>query len=578
MADKQQHQIADRKVINTIEDTSKYQTGDARRLRVMADPLRIPVAEQQSSANQLAQALSSIKPQLMDYAVDKQAEAYGKDITTGGHLAQTGGVASGEMQQYGYDKVKAVNDWTDWQVKVTQDYEQNFDKENGNVEDFLKTHWESNPFKDKSTTYTDNFSALASKTMAKVREAQGIFKADKQTEQNNVELTRMFSHDIKDVMGAGKDYTTATYEIRRENLKQQFPGKTNSQLDELAYQAALQSAQDSGDTKLLNIFKSPHSDGTPGLYEIPKWKEKIDNEVRAIIATKNTNRTTLDVHNSKLLKDAADVKERAIGFDLIRANGLDDPTERDKAIAVIVARTEADSKAGIPISDTMIKTLMTASSGIDKKQETAYQNQNYNTLRLGNPSTKQIAHAVNSGDISQAGFEKLMNAQDAEANRATARSNKAEKPLISNAYIKQMNKDIDANAGYSWGSMAPANEQAKKNSEAVKSRIIDHVEELVDSGVSPKDAARQGSELGVKMLNEAGMASKALKDANSKLDKVELKHKDPVAHYTANPADFIIDSKSNTVPKMDAKALLIIQRKALAVAKSKQLKNHESTH
>ena len=567
-----------RQVINTIEDTSKYQTGDGRRLRVSSDPLSIPSSTQVSGLGQLADALGTIKPALMNWGVDKMTDDKVKDINLGKTAAQTGGIASGELQQYGYDKVKSINDWTDWQTKVTQDYDQNFDKDKGNIDDFLKQQWETHPFQDKSTTYVDNFTALASKTMDKVREAHGTFLADKQNLQNNTELTRTFYHDISDVMGAGKEYSTATYEARRADLQTHFPGKTNSQLDELAHNAVLQQAQESGDTTLFKIFKTPHADGTPGLYEIPAWKAKIDSEIHSILEQKNTARNQLESHNEKALKGAADTIERGLLFDLIGVQDIEDPTERDKQITAIVAKAQAHSESGIPISESVITKLMTASSGINKKEETDYQAQNYNTLRLGNPTVKQIAAAVNRHDISQAGFEKLMNALDAEKNRAAARGNKAEKPLTSNPFIKQTFKEIDVNAGYSWASMTPGNEQAKKNSEAVKARVLDYMEDAVASGTPPKEAAQKGSEMGVKMLKEAGMASKALADANGKLDKVEHKKADPVSYYKTNPEEYAKDSKTNSVPPMDARSTLDIQRKALALAKSKQLKQHGSTH
>lgn len=581
-----QFNVAQRQVINTIEDTSKYQTGDGRRLRVYSDPLSIPVASSSSSVSQLANALSSIKPALMDYAVEKKAESYSKDINTGKTLAQTGGVPTGEMQQYGYDKVKSINDWTDWQTKVATEYDQSFDKDNGNIDDFLKKQWEAHPFQDKSTTYVDNFTALAGKTMSKLREAQGSYLADKQNNQNNTELSRIFYHDIGDVMGAGKEYTTAAYEARREDLKTHFPGKTNSQLDELAHGAVLQQAQESGDVTLFNIFKTPHKDGTPGLYEIPAWKQKIDEESHKIIAQNITARNQMESHNDKLLKETADTKERSYLFDLIKAQDTSDPTERSKKITDIIAQAQLDSESGIPISDSIIKTLMTASMGTDKKEETLYQSSNYNKLRLGNPSVSEIAKSVSNGDISQAGFEKLMNAKDAAANRAATRANKPEKPISSDPFVKQAFKDIDVNAGYSWASMTPGNEQAKKNSEAVKARVLDYIEESVDAGMSHKEAAAKGSDLGIKMLKDAGMDSKALSEANSKLDKVanskldkvSYKKADPVSYYKDNPEEYIQDSKNKSVPPIDARSLLDIQRGAIALNKSKKLKQHESTH
>ena len=583
MAREQQTNIGQRQVINTIEDTSKYQTGDGRRLRVTSDPLYIPQAVEVSSVNQLADALSAVKPELMNWAVNKKTETNVAEINTGMTKAQTGQVAAGELEQYGFDKVKAVNDWTEFQQKVTQDYNQNFDKENGNVEEFLQSHWSSLPFDEKSSTYIQNFTALATKTMSKIREAQGIFKADQQQLQNDIELTRMFAHDIQDVQGTGADYTSRDYQARRFNLREQFPGKTNTQLDVLAFNAVLEEAKTSGDTSLFKIFTEPHIDGTPGLAEIPKWKAKIDSEVRAIEAASHARRTEERVVAERALKDAAEVVQGKALFALTDVVNIDDLTEKAKRISEINAELRGAFEAGLPISESVIKTLTAAFTSIDKEQESEYQTQNYNTLRLGNPSIQQIAKAVNSGDISQAGFEKLMNAKDAEANRAAARANtqanKAEKPLSMNPFVKEAFKAVTINSGYSWGSMTPNNEQAKRNADAINVKVLEQIEEAVAGGTPVKEAAKTAGAWGIQMLKESGLASKSLEQATSKIEATELKRTNPLAYYRANPADFLADDLSKRVPaSLSPKDRLMLQREGMLVAKEKaRLHKNEST-
>lgn len=579
MAREQQFNNGQRQVINTIEDTSKYQTGDGRRLRVTADPLFIPQAVETSGVNKLAEALSAVKPELMDWAINKKTEEYSQAINVGKTKAQTGQIAQGEMEQYGYDKVKSVNDWTDFQQKITQDYEQNFDKENGNVEEFLQSHWGSHPFEDKSSTYVENFTALATKTMSKIREAQGIFKADQEQLKNDTELTRMFSHDIQDVQGAGLDYTSREYQARRFNLREQFPGKTNTQLDELAFNAVLDEAKRSGDTSIFKIFNDPHIDGTPGLAEIPKWKEKIDHEIKSIEAASKAARTEERTVQERALKDAAEVAQGKALFALTDAVNIADPTVKAKRISEINGELQAAFEAGLPISDATINTLRNAVAGIDKKEETAYQNQNYITLRLGNPSVQQIAKAVNSGDISQAAFEKLMNAKEAAANRAATQANKQEKPLSTNPFVKEAFKSVSVNAGYSWGSMTPSNEQAKKNADAINVKVLEQIEESVAAGTPVKEAAKAAGAWGIQMLKDTGMASKSLSQANTKIDEVELKRTNPVAFYQAHPADYHVDELNKRVPaSVTPKDRLILQRAGIAAAlENKRLHTHEGT-
>jgi hypothetical protein len=83
MAREQQFNNGGRQVINTIEDTSKYQTGDARRLRVVADPLRIYEAPRETNLSKLTEALGTIKPDLMNWAVNKKTEMNKAEIEAG---------------------------------------------------------------------------------------------------------------------------------------------------------------------------------------------------------------------------------------------------------------------------------------------------------------------------------------------------------------------------------------------------------------------------------------------------------------------------------------------------------------
>lgn len=577
MAREQQFNNGQRQVVNTIEDTSKYQTGDARRLRVIADPLRIQETPSETGLSKLTQALGSVKPQLMDWAINRETQANKTAIELGKRKAQTGEIAQGEMEQFGYDNIKAVNDWTDWNQQVIQEYEEGFDKENGDLEAFMKSKWDSNPFADKSENYINKFTPLAGKTMEKLRLSQGEFKANLQTSKNNAELTRMFKADIHDINASGQEYGVAQYEARRENLKGMFPGKTNSELDELAYMAVLSAAEETGDTSLFKVFKQPHADKTPGLYEIPKWKDKIDSDIKSINSAQVTARAKKDADMEKALKVAADAKEREIIFDLINANSFEDPTVRAEKIREIVGKAKGYSEMGLPLSEGSLGKLLTAYTAIDKKQETAYQAQNYVTLRLGSPSNQQIAKAFYSGDISQAAFDKLMTKKE-EAARRAEKSGGTEKPLAANAFVKQTMKSIEAEAGYSWANMTPDNEEARKNATAVKARVLDYMEDLVESGVSEKEAAALGEERGIKMLKEAGLNSKAVEAANKKLDAVEAKKQNPTAYYNQNPQEFAIDARNKALPAMNPKDLLALQRKAKAQAEAtKKLKRHEST-
>jgi len=560
MARPNEQQIQQRQVINTIEDTSKYQTGEGRRLRVVADPLRIGVTPAPSQLGQLTDALGSIKPSLRRWAIDKQTETNIKAIEAGKLKGQTGGVTNGELEQYGYDTVKAVNDWTDFNQKIVQEYEQNFDKDEGNLDEFLKAQWESNKFDDKSDDYMRKFSPLVGKTMESIRGAHGKYIAERTATLNDAEISRLFAGDIQDVTSAGLEYDGTQYESRREGLRIMFPGKTNRQLDELAYQAVLSTMEVTGDTSLVDIFKKPHADRTPGLYEIPKWRDKIDRDVNAVLTAKNTERAKRDSENEKALKNAADVIERDVLFTLADIDSIEDPQEKQDTLNDLSKELRASSELGLPISHGVINAVTKAARGIDKDGDTKAQERAYVKLRLSNPTRSQIAAAFNNDEISKGSFDKLMSKVEAKANSAGTK----EKPLSTEPYVKEMFKTIRDNAGYSFGSMAPKNEEAKKNADEVNSRMLDAVEEQVANNVPLKEAVAKATEMGVKMLKEAGLASESRANAASKIDAVNAKKANPVQFYGSDLKTFRQDQAAGILPPMPPKQLKALQAQAKA--------------
>jgi hypothetical protein len=546
MAREQQFNNGQRVVVDTIEQQNKYNTPDARRLRVFADPLNIPVAAEVPGISKLATALGTIKPALMEYGIEKKSEMIAEDINVGKVAAQTGGVASGEYQQWGFDSVKAVNDWTDWNQKVVQAYQEGFDKDSGDLEQFLKDQWETHAWKDKSDIYTNKFSPLAQKTMQNLRELQGKHVLEKREAEVGSEIVRMFKGDIEDVSKNGVPWDVGQYEMRRDGLRKLFPGKTNAEMDELVFEAVYQKATETLDPTLFQVFKKDHTDGTPGLYNIPKWREKVDQAFNRVLSAKNSAYDESEKRADKALKGAADTVERKALLGLITIQEMTDPDEREKALSDLLGTLKKASDSGLPISTGVLNTFRTFSAGVDKKEETKAQQDAYVKLRIKGASTREITSAFQSGSISLSGFNTLMSKHEAAVNAAA----KGSKPVSSTKEFRTAIKDVRNWIGADSFNMTPDGKEARDRANTLEARMTDEVEDAIDAGKSPTEAVKLAKENAMKTMDELGWRSKTRIDSEKKLDNLELKKKDPVNYYLTNAQEYERDLKAKRLPPM----------------------------
>ena len=371
MADKQQQQVNSRQVINTIEDTNKYQTGDARRLRIMADPLRIPVAERQSSANQLAQALSSIKPQLMNYAVDKQAEAYGKEITQGQLKAlrhASPEEVKGEMEKHGFDVYggylggeelgdKLENDWKSTPRTVGMEFDA-----------WYKEWWKTNAdpsLTGKSSVYLDKFNTAFGKNLIALQTAHATEQQGFQVAAQEDSLSKSVLGAINDVKASGKEFGGADLEAISNDIKSFTQKLQPGRVDELTYQAASSYAKDSKDISVLKPFFEKKADGTPSFADKKyndnsRWGDKI----RADIDNIKTDSYNAQIRDSKTVETERTALRNEAYLKMLTGDFTDENIQevtRDMAKKGLFSTIgEANAEAGHLIS-------------LNKKQETKAQ-------------------------------------------------------------------------------------------------------------------------------------------------------------------------------------------------------------
>lgn len=399
MARPQQQQVQAREVVQTLEDQHKYAMPDDRRLYVKADPIWIQTTPAESTLTQFAQSLAQVKPEIMNWAVDRQAKIYGEEINQGQQAAREGKVPSNptEHMQWGYDATQSVNDATSWTTAVQQDYEQNFDKENGDIEKFLQDHYAKSPAAGKSDIYQTNFYKQADRAAQGLRAAAAKDKLTILDDKVNAAVVDLTYGDI--VLNAQKEipWTLAEYEARRADARRLFPGKTNKELDDLVYKAAHRYATETFKPEILDVFKEQHSDGTPGLAS-KNW-EQIKQDQKAIVSALKERQTA----DHKQASDTLAAKRNTVMLEMLKDPEMMKDEGRMRATYLEIATQHPDL---FPPED-LIKDIntelgylksITARVESPKEELKALEVQS----KIGQYTPNQIVDLVHQGEISPA--------------------------------------------------------------------------------------------------------------------------------------------------------------------------------
>lgn len=361
MAREQQFNNGQRQVINTIEDTSKYQTGDGRRLRIASDPLYIPQATQVSGLSQLAEALGTIKPELMSWAVDKKAEEYSKEITSGQTKAlrhASPEEVKGEMEKQGFDTYGGYLGGEELGDKLENEWKSTPRTEGMDFDSWYKDWWATNAdpsLSGKSPVYLDKFNTAFGKNLvaiqtAHAKEQQGFLIASQEDK-----LSSSVLGSIIDAKSKGKEFSAGDLEAISGDIRSFAQNLQPGRVDELTYQAALRYATDSKDTSVLKPFFDKKSDGTPAFAdkkynETSRWGDRIRADISAI----KTESYNAQIRDSKILDMEKEAQRNAVYTKMLTSDYKDEDIQavtREMAAKGLFSNiAEADAEAGHLIS------------------------------------------------------------------------------------------------------------------------------------------------------------------------------------------------------------------------------------
>lgn len=270
------------KATNRLQGSREVQIqSNPQATRVVAQPVSTFVRPAETQLGQLVGALSQVQPSLNRYlqVEDAKQEQQGKTD------AQLGKEQESDSQAYsrGYANIKgnnqAVTDLEELQTHLELNYNPDSDDYDTTVKDWLKTKTEGVTDRD----FLDGYAPVMDNALNQLKHT---YQKQRLTSLKNNTLsaaTQMISSGMEAFAGRGEPVSEEWNNNTRTYLADHFK-ITNSEYNELQFLAA-KKLGDQGNFSIYEQFKQPRKDGTPGMYFIPKWKERID---AAEISSKQT--------------------------------------------------------------------------------------------------------------------------------------------------------------------------------------------------------------------------------------------------------------------------------------------------
>ncbi|HKI81898.1 MAG TPA: hypothetical protein VKA04_09625, partial [Pseudodesulfovibrio sp.] len=256
----------------------------------MARPTNNYIAPAESGFEKLAAGLSKLQPGLTNYLGAKQHQQDQADFAQGlkdrellgsvpndqalGHLKPEQSAAYQKCWMVMHGRAEGAATAAALVTGYEQDKEHYRDPQafNEYVTKFLKDHMGSNSDPD----FLEGFMSKVEPTEQKLR-AQ--YQLESAAEAQEEARTNIFS-DMKDTLGKFAGAGASVAELHTElqqfyDVGHQIMGMSRQDMNNLAFEAVTNAAQQTGRPELLDIFSMHKPDGTPGLANSPQWSSRI---------------------------------------------------------------------------------------------------------------------------------------------------------------------------------------------------------------------------------------------------------------------------------------------------------------
>lgn len=288
-------QISERKVLVPGGNTRNNYLSEVVARPSEVGHIQAPNVQHDGDLSGLLNGLSQFNNKLTDYFQQQDAQdakAGAVDRATGQASQESGAAyARGYMGMDG--QVKGDQDG----AQLWEEYHTGFDKDAGNIDDFLAQKYGANMQGVEDQHFKGGYDKAIIPIIGKIRDEQQAYHAKKV--KDTVEANGMYIIDrgLSGYTQNGQPVPEDYLDSARLRLKEL--GISGTRFNELLFEAA-QKQGENGNAGIFDMFKRDRPDGTPGMYFIPAWKEKIDIAQNRAIDTFNRKR---DQHDKAVRED-----------------------------------------------------------------------------------------------------------------------------------------------------------------------------------------------------------------------------------------------------------------------------------
>lgn len=295
--------------------------------QVAANPVDTYVSPgRASNATKLADALSGINRHLDPY-VQRRLQAEEESRYQQGIRDRTSGKEgekdAGEAYADGFMSMDGMLKGNEDYTKLYQAYQEEFDKENGNLEEFVEKFHQGNVQGLDDAAFLKTYNNAMANGVAKLFNEHQVYKKDRAVEKLEATSMDMLTTMVKSYVDNGMPVDDGAVDSMRKFLNKDM-GVSNSRFNDLLF-GSIKRIGDEGNYLIYDSLKKKKPDGTPPMYDIPEWREKIDAaQLRA---------TTVFLKKRKDADEAAD-EAREEAMDAALLDGFLDPDPKSGAAKI----------------------------------------------------------------------------------------------------------------------------------------------------------------------------------------------------------------------------------------------------
>lgn len=242
--------------------------------RVVATPVSTLVTPARDWALEgLISGLAEVQPSLARYGEARAAEdqKLGAAARTGNRPMDE---TKGQAWARGYMHMDGVVKGQQDNSKLLETYQTKFDKEGGDVEQFIKEqHAElTKGLTDKH--FLGGYNSTIDPALMKIRELNLDYHRKQAVQKVETNAMALLETSIRSYVAAGQPVPAQYIDDTRKQLNSQM-GVGNGRFNDLYFEV-IKRIGDEGNFAIYDTLKEKKPDGTPGMYFIPEWKMKID--------------------------------------------------------------------------------------------------------------------------------------------------------------------------------------------------------------------------------------------------------------------------------------------------------------